>query len=90
MYALIIVIAVLSPATGAVTPVGVTSQIVGKFKNLDQCKAAASERTAGGVISDLEAFQEASTGIAPMRAPSDFAKSVRGLVCRLVAHSGHP
>ena len=48
MYALIIVIAVLSPATGAVTPVGVTSQIVGKFKNLDQCKAAASERTAEG------------------------------------------
>jgi hypothetical protein len=42
MYALIIVIAVLSPAGGAVTPVGVTSQVVGKFKNLDQCKAAAS------------------------------------------------
>jgi hypothetical protein len=53
MYALIIVIAVLSPATGAVTPVGVTSQMVGKFKNLDQCKAAASEQAAGGVISDL-------------------------------------
>ena len=53
MYALIIVIAVLSPATGAVTPVGVTSQIVGKFKNLDQCKAAAAEQTAGGAISDL-------------------------------------
>ena len=42
MYALIIVIAVLSPAGGAVTPVGVTSQVVGKFKNLDQCKATAS------------------------------------------------
>jgi hypothetical protein len=53
MYALIIVIAVLSPATGSVTPVGVTSQIVGKFKNLDQCKAAATEQTAGGAISDL-------------------------------------
>jgi hypothetical protein len=53
MYALIIVVAVLSPATGAVTPVGVTSQMVGKFKNLDQCKAAASERGAGGAISDL-------------------------------------
>jgi hypothetical protein len=53
MYALIIVIAVLSPATGAVTPVGVTSQIVGKFKNLDQCKAAANEQTAGGAVSDL-------------------------------------
>ena len=53
MYALIIVIAVLSPATGAVTPVGVTSQMVGKFKNLDQCKAAASQQGAGGAISDL-------------------------------------
>jgi hypothetical protein len=45
MYALIIVIAVLSPAGGAVTPVGVTSQVVGKFKNLDQCKAAASQQS---------------------------------------------
>ncbi len=53
MYALIIVIAVLSPATGAVTPVGVTSQMVGKFKNLDQCKAAANEETAGGAMIDL-------------------------------------
>ena len=53
MYALIIVVAVLSPATGAVTPVGVTSQMVGKFKNLDQCKAAASEQGAGGATSDL-------------------------------------
>ena len=41
MYALIIVIAVLSPAGGAVTPVGVTSQVLGKFKNLDQCMTAA-------------------------------------------------
>jgi hypothetical protein len=49
MYALIIVIAVLSPAGGAVTPVGVTSQV--KFKNLDQCKAAASQQSAGGAIS---------------------------------------
>ena len=53
MYALIIVIAVLSPATGAVTPVGTTSQLVGKFKSLDQCKDAASKPTAGGAISDL-------------------------------------
>ena len=53
MYALIIVIAVLSPAGGAVTPVGVTSQVVGKFKNLDQCKTAASQQGAGGAISDL-------------------------------------
>jgi hypothetical protein len=53
MYALIIVIAVLSPATSAVTPVGVTSQIVGKFENLDQCKAAANKQTASGAIADL-------------------------------------
>ncbi len=51
MYALIIVIAVLSPAGSAVTPVGVTSQVVGKFKNLDQCKAAANRQTAGGAVS---------------------------------------
>ena len=44
MYALIIVIGMLSQgaAGSAVIPVGVTSQIVGKFKNLDECKAAAS------------------------------------------------
>ena len=43
MYALIIVIGMLSQGAGsAVMPVGVTSQIVGKFKNLDECKAAAS------------------------------------------------
>jgi hypothetical protein len=53
MYALILVVAVLSPATTSVTPVGVTSHIVGKFKNLDQCKAAASEPGAAGAISDL-------------------------------------
>ncbi len=53
MYALIIVIAMLSPATGTVTPVGVTSQTVGKFKDLDQCKAAANKPLVGGAISDL-------------------------------------
>ena len=57
MYTLIIVIAVLSPATGAVTPVGATSQSVGKFKSLDQCKEAASKPTAGGAISDLKSFK---------------------------------
>ena len=40
MYALIIVIAVLSLATSSVTPVGVGSHVIGKFKNLDECKAA--------------------------------------------------
>ena len=53
MYALIIVIAVLSPATGAVTPVGVGSHVVGTFKNLDQCKAAATQPGDGGAVSDL-------------------------------------
>jgi hypothetical protein len=53
MYSLIIVFAILSPATGAVTPVGVTSQVVGDFKTLDQCKAAANEPLTGGAISDL-------------------------------------
>ena len=53
MYALVIIFAILSPATGAVTPVGVTSQTVGEFKTLDQCKAAANEPLTGGTISDL-------------------------------------
>ena len=37
---LIIVIGVLSQGA-SIVPVGVTSQIVRKFKNLDECKAAA-------------------------------------------------
>ncbi len=53
MYSLIIVIGMLSPASGSVIPVGVTSQIVGKFKSLEQCKAAASRPGAGGTISEL-------------------------------------
>jgi hypothetical protein len=53
MYVLIIVIAVLSPTGGTVTPIGVTSQVVGKFKNLDQCKAATIEQSADGAVSDL-------------------------------------
>ena len=48
MYALIIIIVILSPATGAVIPVGISSQIVGKFDNLDQCKEAASKPDALG------------------------------------------
>ena len=54
MYALIIVVTVLSPATGTVMPVGVTSQTVGIFKNLDLCKVAASKPLIGGAISDLD------------------------------------
>ena len=57
MYALIIVIGMLSPATGSVVPVGVTSQIVGKFESLDQCKAAAGEPFVAGVTADLTLSQ---------------------------------
>ena len=53
MYTLIIVIGLLSPATSAVVPVGVTSQIVGKFKTKEQCQAAASQPFAEGIIADL-------------------------------------
>ena len=52
MYALIIVIGVLSSGS-SVIPVGVTSQVVGKFKNLDECKAAASQPHAGGSMPDF-------------------------------------
>ena len=53
MYALIIVIAVLSPATSTVTPVGVTSQTVGQFRTLEQCQTAAKKQLVGGSISEL-------------------------------------
>jgi hypothetical protein len=56
MYALIIVIGMLSHqgASGSgVVPVGVTSQIVGKFKTLEECKAAASQPHAGGPVLDF-------------------------------------
>ena len=53
MYALIIVIGLLSPATGAVVPVGVTSQMVGKFRTLNECRAAGSQPSAQGTVSDL-------------------------------------
>jgi hypothetical protein len=53
MYMLIVVIGMLSPATSATVPVGVTSQIVGKFKTKEQCEAAASQPYAGGTLADL-------------------------------------
>jgi hypothetical protein len=53
MYLLIVVISVLSPATSSVVPVGVTSQTVGRFDSLEQCKAAANEPGATGAIVDL-------------------------------------
>jgi hypothetical protein len=46
MYALILVIG-MSGVSG-----GVTSQIVGKFRNLDDCKSAASQPHAVGTIAD--------------------------------------
>jgi hypothetical protein len=57
MYALIMVVGMLSPAGGAVVPVGVTSQTVGKFESLDQCKAAASQPFAAGALADLTLSQ---------------------------------
>jgi hypothetical protein len=53
MYMLIIVIGMLSPATGAVVPVGITSQIVGKYASLEQCKTAALQPGADGPVVDL-------------------------------------
>ena len=53
MYVLIIVIVMLSPATSTVIPVGVTSQIAGKFKTLDECQAAAAKPLATGAKSEL-------------------------------------
>jgi hypothetical protein len=51
MYELIIVIGMLTQGTpGGVAPIGVTSQSVGKFKNLEECKAAADKPRAGGPI----------------------------------------
>ena len=52
MYALITVIGVLSSGS-SVIPVGVTSQLVGKFKTLDDCKTAAIQPHAGGTIPDF-------------------------------------
>jgi hypothetical protein len=52
MYALIIVIAMEQSVSGA-SSVSVTSQIIGKFSNLDACKAAAAKPHAEGPISDL-------------------------------------
>jgi hypothetical protein len=50
MYALIIVIAVLSSSG---IPVGVTSHVMGTYENLEQCKSAADKPQDGGPIFDL-------------------------------------
>jgi hypothetical protein len=49
MYALIVIIGMQSGGTS----IGVTSHIIGKFRSLEECKAAASQPHAGGTISDL-------------------------------------
>ena len=56
MYALIIVIGLVPPGSGSA--VGVTSQVIGKFENMDQCKAAASQPLAGGSVEDLSLSKE--------------------------------
>lgn len=53
MYSLVIVIAVMSSAV----PVGVTSQTVGHFETIDQCKEAASKPFNTGPIADLNLSQ---------------------------------
>jgi hypothetical protein len=57
MYALIMVVGILSPAGGSVVPVGVTSQTVGRFESLEQCKAAVSQPFATGALADLTLSQ---------------------------------
>ena len=53
MYALVIVIAVMS----STIPVGVTSQTVGHYENVDQCKEAASKPINAGATVDLNLSQ---------------------------------
>ena len=55
MYTLIVVIGMLSPATSAVVPVGLTSQAAGKFKTngVSRETAATSNPIGGGTIADL-------------------------------------
>ena len=50
MYTLLMVIGIVS-SNGS--PLGVTSQIMGKFGNLDECKRAAEQPVVGGTISEL-------------------------------------
>jgi hypothetical protein len=49
MYALIIVIGL----SGQSLSIGATSQIIGKFKSLDDCKAAAAQPHAAGAVEGL-------------------------------------
>jgi hypothetical protein len=50
MYTLLMVIGIVS-SNGA--PVGVTSQIIATFENLDECKRVADQPVTGGATSDL-------------------------------------
>jgi hypothetical protein len=54
MYVLIIVIAMQTTGLGGGGTVAVTSQVVGRFKSLDECKAVVSQPHAwGGSVSDV-------------------------------------
>ena len=49
MYVLIIAIAMqTSGLGGGGAPVGITSQVIGKFRSLDECKAVATQPYAAG------------------------------------------
>ena len=50
MYALIITIVILSPATGAVIPVGISSQIVGNLKIWTSAKRPRVNPTLWGLL----------------------------------------
>ena len=61
MYVLIIVIAMQTTGLGGGGTIAVTSQSVGKFKSLDECKAVAIQPHAwGGSVSDV--LVSANTG----------------------------
>jgi hypothetical protein len=61
MYVLIIVIVMQATGLAGEGTVAVTSQLVGKFKSLDECKAVASQPHAWGrTVSDV--IVSANTG----------------------------
>ena len=53
MYSLVLIFALLSPATGSGQPVALISQNMGKFETMDECKAAANQPIAFGTVADL-------------------------------------
>ena len=59
MYVLIIVVSVLSSAI----PVGVTSQNIGRFDSLEQCKAVANKPGASGAVVDHKCLKRSLLGL---------------------------